>query len=135
MDRVGAVLLGAELFVIRPTSSWSSSAFRRSPWASWSGRRRVGVGAVATFGVLSVVSLVFFRGWLKRASRAPRCRGGRHAGGRDRHRERGAGAPSKRRAARHGVVGAQRRRCALESGARVRVESVDGLTLQVRHEN
>lgn len=137
---VGAVLLGAELFVI-PTDFFlvfvgisalavgvvGLAGVEAAPWVQW-----------ATFGVLSVVSLVFFRGWLKaRFARAEVPRVDDTLAGE-------IGVASE--ALAPGAVGSVELRgtvwsarnvgeVPLESGARVRVESVDGLTLQVRCEN
>ena len=136
---VGAALLGAELFVI-PTDFFlvflgisaiavgiiSLAGVESTPWVQW-----------ATFGVLSLVSLVFFRRWLKaRASSDSLPRVDDTIAG-----EIGVA----RESLAPGAVGRVELRgttwsarnvgdTALEPGARVRVERVDGLTLQVRRE-
>ncbi|MBS1107122.1 MAG: hypothetical protein H6Q91_2624 [Deltaproteobacteria bacterium] len=137
---VGAVLLAAELFVI-PTDFFlvflGTSAVAvgllgllgvdAPVWAQW-----------AIFGVLSVVSLVFFRGWLKaRLHRTEVPRVDDTLAG-----EIGVA----RESLAPGAVGLVELRgtgwsarnvgdAVLESGARVRVERLDGLTLQVRRES
>jgi len=136
---IGALLLGAELFVI-PTDFFlvfigasaiavgviSRAGVEMAPWVQW-----------ATFGVFSLLSLVIFRGWLKaRLSRADLPRVDDTFIG-----EIGM----TRELLAPGAVGRVDLRgtswsarnigdVPLEPGARVRVERVDGLTLQVRRE-
>src|SRR5215510_4842684 len=136
---IGALLLCAELFVI-PTDFFlvfvgasaiavgaiSLTRLEPAPWMQW-----------ATFGLFSLLSLVVFRGWLKA-------------------RLAGAELPRvddtfvgeigmTRELLAPGAVGRVDLRgtswsarnvgdVPLEPGARVRVERVDGLTLQVRRE-
>jgi hypothetical protein len=136
---VGAVLLGAELFVI-PTDFFlvflgisaiavgvvGLAGVEWVPWVQW-----------ATFGVFSLVSLVFFRRWLKvHLARAEVPRVDDTLAG-----EIGM----VRELLAPGAVGRVELRgtswsarnvgdATLEPGSRVRVERVDGLTLQVRRE-
>jgi len=136
---VGAVLLGAELFVI-PTDFFlvflglsaiavgvaGLAGIDSAPWVQW-----------AAFGVLSVVSLGFFRGWLKA-----------RLAGTDAQRVDDTLAGEIGMASEllePGAVGRVELRgtswsarnvgdATLEPGTRVRVERVDGLTLQIRRE-
>lgn len=136
---VGAVLLAAELFVI-PTDFFlvflgisaiavgfvGLAGVESAPWVQW-----------ATFGVLSLVSLVFFRGWLKaRIARAEVPRVDDTMAGEIGivHESLAPGAVG--RVELRGTVWSARNigDAALEPDARVRVERIDGLTLQVRRE-
>jgi len=136
---LGAALLSAELFVI-PTDFFlvflgtsaiavgtiTLAGVESAPWVQW-----------ATFGVFSLVSLVVFRGWLR--ARIPRDvvpRIGETVAGE---------VGMTRELLAPGAVGSVELRGAtwsarnvgdstLEPGSRVRVERVDGLTLQVRRE-
>ena len=136
---LGAALLGAELFVI-PTDFFlvflGASAIavgtlglagvESAPWVQW-----------ASFGLLSVVSLVVFRGWLR--ARIPRDAVPRIdatvAGEVGTTRELLAPGAVGRVELRGATWSARNvGDSTLEPGSRVRVERVDGLTLQVRRE-
>lgn len=136
---LGAVLLSAELFVI-PTDFFlvflgisaiavgvlGLAGVESVPWVQW-----------ASFGVLSLVSLVFFRRWLKahlaRADvpRVDDTLAGEVGIAREPLAPGGVG-----RVELRGTSWSARNLgdAALEPGTRVRVERVDGLTLQVRRE-
>ena len=136
---VGAALLGAELFLI-PTDFFlvflgisaiavgivSLAGVVSTPWVQW-----------ATFGVLSLVSLVFFRAWLKaRAASGPLPRVDDTIAGEIGLARESLAPGAIGRVELRGTTWSARNvgDAVLEPGARVRVERIDGLTLQVRRE-
>jgi hypothetical protein len=134
---VGAVLLGAEVFII-PTDFFlvflgvaalavgliGFVGVELPAWAQW-----------ATFAAVAVVSLVFFRGWLRarwpKATRADDTLVGEIAVARE---PLAAGASG--RIELRGATWSARNAgdVALAPGERARVERVEGLTLHVRRE-
>jgi membrane protein implicated in regulation of membrane protease activity len=134
---VGAVLLGAELFVV-PTDFFlvflGVAAFAVGgigfvgialpPWGQW-----------ATFGVVAALSLVCFRGWLRTrwpgATRADDTLVGEIAVARE-PLAAGASGQIELRGATWSVRNAGD--VALAPGDRARVERVEGLTVHVRRE-
>jgi membrane protein implicated in regulation of membrane protease activity len=134
---LGTVLLGAELFVI-PTDFFlvflGVAAFavggigfvgvELPPWAQW-----------ATFAVLAVFSLVFFRGWLRarwpKATRVDDTLVGEIAVARE-PLAAGASGQIELRGSTWSARNASD--VALAPGDRARVERVEGLTLHVRRE-
>ena len=136
---VGAALLCAELFVI-PTDFF----------LVFLGVSAIAVGILglaglewtasaqwATFGALSLVSLVFFRGWLKaRASSDPSPRVDDRIAGEIGTARESLAPGAVGRVELRGTTWSARNvgDAVLEPGARVRVERVEGLTLHVRRE-
>jgi membrane protein implicated in regulation of membrane protease activity len=134
---VGAVLLAAELFVV-PTDFYLVFLGAAAIAVGLVGMVGIGLpewGQFALFGVLSVVALVFFRGWFKRRwPSEPPARVDDTLAGEVGTAIEALAPGATGRVELRGVPWSARNAGAdaIAAGARVRVERVEGLTLLVR---